>query len=179
MARNVTDREIAAAREQGAVTRARGLAATSVRYDAASRRILLELTNGALFGVPVGSLPSIAGASEADLRTVELLGESIVHIDSLDADYSVAGLVMNAVGRVAAARTLGKAGGSATSDAKAEAARRNGAKGGRPPGVATIQGSIATTRGKPVLHDRDGSVHLISSKSGKKKAAKRGHVRGK
>ena len=132
MARNVTDREIVEARRRAAKMRAAGLAATSARYDAESRRIVLELTNGTLFGVPVSSLPSIAGASREDLETVELLGEDIVHIESLDADYSVAGLVTHAFGRVAVARALGIAGGTATSDAKAEAARRNGAKGGRP-----------------------------------------------
>ena len=132
MAPDVTDQDISIARVRGARLRAAGLAATSVRYEAARRLIILELTNGNLFGVPVSALPNIAGASDDDLATVELLGESIVHIESLDADFSVAGLVMNAFGSVAAAKALGRAGGSATSPAKAEAARANGAKGGRP-----------------------------------------------
>jgi hypothetical protein len=132
MAREVTDQEIAEARARGARMRAAGLAATSVRFDAEKRRLVMELSNGNLFGVPVSALPSIAGATDADLASVELLGETIVHIESLDADYSVAGLIQNAFGPTLAARALGSSGGRSVSAEKAAAARANGAKGGRP-----------------------------------------------
>ncbi len=145
MARNVTYSEIAAARARGARMRAAGLAATSVSYDPHRRRIVLELSNGNLFGVPVSSLPNIAGATDDELETVELLGEDVIHIESLDADYSVAGLVASAFGSVAAAQTLGRAGGSVTSVAKAEAARANGLKGGRPPRALKVGGGKAAT----------------------------------
>jgi hypothetical protein len=174
MARNVTNREIAEARARGAQMRAAGLAATSVRYDAARRRIVLELTNGNLFGVPVSSLANIAGATDADLATVELLGENIIHLESLDADYSVAGLVMNAFGSIAAARTLGRTGGSVTSPAKAQAARANGASGGRPKKTRPVTFLVNPPPGAKPLGVRQPPV-----KYGAKKAAKRAPKRKK
>jgi hypothetical protein len=157
MARNVTDPEIAAARARGAQMRAAGLAATSVAYDGGKRRIVLELANGNLFGIPVSALPNIAGATDADLETVELLGESVIHIESLDADYSVAGLVMSAFGTLAAAKSLGRAGGAATSSAKTESSRANGAKGGRPRRVmiAADTGRVVSVRTTSVTHSME------------------------
>jgi hypothetical protein len=131
MAHKVTDQEIAEARARGAQMQAAGLAATGVVYEPRRRRIILELTNGAMVGIPVASLPHIAGATDDVLAAVELEGDDVVRIDSLDADYSVAGLVATFVGRIAAIET-GRTGGKARSDAKASAARANGAKGGRP-----------------------------------------------
>jgi hypothetical protein len=144
----VTDAQIAQARARAERDRAIGLAATAVRYDQPSRRLILELSNGNLFGIPVRALPHIAGASDDVLATVELLGEELIHIDALDADYSVAGLIQRAFEQSLAARTLGAAGGQARSHAKSSAARLNGAKGGRPRTSARVaetapQGSTA------------------------------------
>ena len=52
--------------------------------------------------------------------------------DALNADISVPALLAITFRRVGVAGVLGKAGGAAKSDAKARAARANGAMGGRP-----------------------------------------------
>lgn len=171
MARNIADQEIAQARASAARMRAAGLAATSVRFDPQSRRILLDLSNGALLGIPVSSLPNIAGATNEDLATVELLGESIVHVETLDADYSVAGLVTNLVGQMVAARALGRLGGAAVTSAKKEAARRNGAKGGRPP---LYRGTPAKGKGL-LVRETSSTAHRLTApkKTAKGKLAKK------
>jgi hypothetical protein len=73
-------------------------------------------------------------ASDDDLAEVEILGRGYaLHWEKLDVDLSVPGLLAGLFGtrrhmdRLRAARA-----GRATSTAKADAARRNGAKGGRP-----------------------------------------------
>jgi hypothetical protein len=66
------------------------------------------------------------------MRAVVLGGGTILHWEALDADYSVPALILSTVGATDIARHFGRAGGRVTSDAKAEAARVNGAKGGRP-----------------------------------------------
>jgi hypothetical protein len=94
---------------------------------------MLELTNGVLFGFPLSKIRHLRGASPEELRTVETTpGGSGVSWPALDMDLSVPGLIAASFPKSFAARQLGKRGGSATSDAKAEAARANGAKGGRP-----------------------------------------------
>ena len=129
----LTDAEILAqlpaAQARGEAMRASGLHATSARYDRARRRIILELTNGFLLGVPVLSLPALAAATASELAAVEVSAQgTTLSIPALDADYSVAGLVLSL-----AARENGRRGGAVTSRAKTDAARANGAKGGRPP----------------------------------------------
>lgn len=122
------DREIADAAAASAADAAAGLYATTARYDRARRRIVLELTNGYLLGVPVDALPDLATATAAQLAAVELSPAGMaLRIPALDADYSVPGLVL-----ALAARERGRRGGKATSRRKKRAARANGAKGGRP-----------------------------------------------
>ena len=132
MARRLTDAEILAripaARARAAATSAAGLHATSARYDRRGHRILLELTNGYLLGIPVQTLPHLAGATRAQLADVELSPHGAgLHFPAVDADYSVPGLVL-----AMTAREIGRRGGRAKSAAKAESARANGARGGRP-----------------------------------------------
>lgn len=94
---------------------------------------MLTLTNGVLFGIPLERLVEIAGAPDAMLREVELLGAgNVLHWERLDADYSVPALLVDAIGREHAAREFARKGGRSTTEAKAAAARANGAKGGRP-----------------------------------------------
>ncbi|MHB0963601.1 MAG: DUF2442 domain-containing protein [Gemmatimonadaceae bacterium] len=120
--------QLPAASRRAARERQDGLRASSVRYDRKAARIVLELTNGFSCGVPVAALKHIAKATPAQLATVRLSPEGgVLRIDTLDADYSVAGLVSSMT-----ARELGRRGGRARSAAKTQASRANGAKGGRP-----------------------------------------------
>jgi hypothetical protein len=120
--------QIPAARARGAEERRAGLYADDVSYDRRSGRLVLELTNGYQLRIPVSSLPDLADATQAQLAAVELGPEGhSLWFEELDADYSVPGLVLSL-----GMREAGRQGGSVTSEAKAEAARKNGARGGRP-----------------------------------------------
>lgn len=126
----VTAAEIAAARERGRIYRATQPHAKSARYDARNDRIVIELESGATFAFPPRLVEGLADAASAHLAEVELLGDGeALHWETLDVDYSVAGLVNGVFGT---ARWMAARAGRATSPAKAAAARANGAKGGRP-----------------------------------------------
>jgi hypothetical protein len=115
--------------------------AVTAAYDAAAERIVVELRNGCLFAFPTDLAQGLRGADPAHLAEVEVdfHGESL-HWETLDVDLGVPGLVSGVFGgqrwmrelALEAARETGRQGGSAKGGAKAEAARRNGAKGGRP-----------------------------------------------
>ena len=98
-------REYARARALGHHERAAGLHATSVNFDAAQRRVILELTSGYMIGIPITQFPEIQHASDAELAKGEVLGGGAqLHWESLDADYSVPALIHSAVGAKSIAR---------------------------------------------------------------------------
>jgi Protein of unknown function (DUF2442) len=108
--------------------------AQEARYDPASGRVIVELTNGCGFAFPARHAEGLAEAHDEDLAQVEVLGAGYgLHWEALDVDLSVPGLLAGLFGtkaymdRMRAARA-----GGTTSAVKAEAARRNGLKGGRP-----------------------------------------------
>lgn len=103
----------------------------SVRYDEASGRIVVEFGNGAALMVPACSIQGLENASVQQLQEVELLGETGLHWESLDVDYTIAGLMRGIFGN-AKFMEAQRRGGQSPSDAKITAARTNGAKGGRP-----------------------------------------------
>ena len=106
--------------------------AAAARYDAATRRLVVSLTNGADFTVPVAHVAELAEASEADVAVVEVGPAGLaLHWPALDADLSVAGLARVVFG-LHVARAAGALGGAVRSEAKAAAARENGRRGGRP-----------------------------------------------
>lgn len=114
--------------------------AKSARYDRKSGRVVAELTNGYLFSFPAELGQGLRGASAEELEEVEVApGGEGLHWEGLDADLLVARLVAGIFGSKAWMRELGRAGGSATSVAKARAARENGRKGGTTaPGGAEV-----------------------------------------
>lgn len=116
-------------------TRARraGLRATAARYDRRTGRVMMELTNGFVFGFPVALVRTLAGATAAQRAAVKVSpGGSALHWEKLDVDLSVPGLLLSSIGRAQKLTELARLAGQATSPAKATAARVNGAKGGRP-----------------------------------------------
>jgi len=93
----------------------------------------MELSNGYLYGFPATSIPELAKASAKQLAAVEVSpGGSGLHWEELDADLSVTGLLMSALGRKEKLTELARIAGRTKSPAKAVASRVNGAKGGRP-----------------------------------------------
>jgi len=129
--------QIPAARARAAAERKAGRRAVSARYDRLSGRIVMELSNGYLFGFPAKSSPYLAKATAKQLAAVELSpsGDGL-HWDDLDVDLSVPGLLLSALGRAEQLTELARIAGRSTSTAKAAASRANGALGGRPRKVA-------------------------------------------
>lgn len=107
--------------------------AKAARYDRRSKRLAVELANGATFLIPINLLQGFEGAPPDDIAAVEVVPRgSALCWEKLDLDYSVAGLVAGVFGNRAWMSELGRHGGHARSEAKARAARANGARGGRP-----------------------------------------------
>ncbi|MGO4438549.1 DUF2442 domain-containing protein [Rhizobium sp. RAF56] len=127
----VTDSELAQAKLRWEAERAERPIPASVRFDHLSERIIVEFTNGASFMFPARSLQGLEDAKADQLAEVELLGETGLHWESLDADYTISG-VMNGVFGTKAFMDARRRGGQSRSPAKTAASRANGAKGGRP-----------------------------------------------
>lgn len=100
-------------------------------YDAERDLVMFELRNGAVFGFPRRKGQGLEHATPEQLAQVEteLWGGEALHWEALDADISVPGIMFDMLNvRGWYAKWLG----SATSEAKAAAARENGKRGGRP-----------------------------------------------
>lgn len=107
--------------------------ATAARYDKRTGRIRIELNNGCTFMFPPDVAQGLRGASEEDLAVVEVMPTGYaVRWKKLDADFTIAGLLQGIFGTRAWMKEIGRQGGRRTTEAKANAARANGRKGGRP-----------------------------------------------
>ena len=108
--------------------------ARTARYDRRTGRVHVDLTNGCSFAFRARNAQGLEQASDAELAQVEILGRGLgLHWERLDVDLSVPGLLAGLFGtRAWMDRQRAARAGAATSGAKAAAARRNGAKGGRP-----------------------------------------------
>ena len=108
--------------------------ARTARYDRKTGRVLVDLTNGCSFAFPARNAQGLERAGDADLAQVEVLGLGLaLHWERLDVDLSVPGLLAGLFGTKSYMdRQRASRAGAATSAAKVAAARRNGAKGGRP-----------------------------------------------
>jgi len=107
--------------------------AKSVRYDATSRKIVVDLTNGCTFIFPVDMGQGLSNATDEELADVMVLGQGFgLHWEKLDADLSIPSLIIGIFGSKAWMRELARRGGTSNSQAKVAAARTNGARGGRP-----------------------------------------------
>jgi hypothetical protein len=91
-------RQIRTARAAEARDFSGGKRAVSATYDRASRRVIMELSNGHLFGFPVASIPALAAASDEELAACRTSGAGL-HWEALDVDLSVPGLLMSSIGR--------------------------------------------------------------------------------
>jgi hypothetical protein len=126
----LTDAQIEAARERGRIAQQTEPRAVSARYDAKAQRIVVELTSGATFAFPPALVQGLCDASPQELAEVVVspIGYGL-HWPRLDEDYSIPGLMNGIFGT---AKWMAARAGRGSSEAKAAAARANGAKGGRP-----------------------------------------------
>ena len=126
----LTDEQLAAANERGRIVRETQPHARAARYDAKSDRVIVDLTNGVTFAFPPRLVQGLHDATTAEIAEVEVIGAGFgLHWEALDLDYTVPGLVNGIFGT---AKWLAARAGRGASEAKAAAARANGAKGGRP-----------------------------------------------
>ena len=94
----------------------------------------MALHNGLELAFPPRLAQGLARAPPAELSVIEIspLGDGL-HRPAIDADLYLPALLQGVFGSKSwMARQFGSAGGRARSDAKADAARANGRKGGRP-----------------------------------------------
>lgn len=128
------DRMLDEAERRGRQSRAREPRATDARYDPASGRVLITLDNGCSFAFPARMAEGLEDASEDELASVEILGAGYgLHWEARDVDLSIPGLLSGLFGTKAYMdRLRATRAGSTSSPLKAAAARKNGAKGGRP-----------------------------------------------
>jgi hypothetical protein len=121
------------ATQRGREALAKAPRAAAAHYDKKTDRLVIELINGTIIAIPRKNIQGLSEASSADVAEVELTPFGLgLHWETLDEDFTVAGLVSGILGTQAWMAELGRRGGAATSDAKAAAARANGKKGGRP-----------------------------------------------
>ena len=125
------DSQYRAATARGDEERALSPIPVTVRFDAPSGRLVVEFTNGAALLVPARSLQGLEDASDAELAEVELAGETGLHWETRDVDFTIAGLMRGVFG-TARFMDAQRKGGQSRSAAKTAASRANGAKGGRP-----------------------------------------------
>lgn len=135
----ISEQEFQAAVLQGEEIRRNGYA-VSAEYDAHQNRLVVGLSNGVVIMVPVHLLEELAEAGADDLAEIKISPAGLgLHWPRLDADVYVPALMQGVFGtRRWMAAQLGATGGRATSKAKADAARANGRKGGRPPRSASL-----------------------------------------
>ena len=91
--------EIDAAMRAGAVAAAASPRAATARYEPATTRLVVELTNGAVFTVPVTALEGLADAPAERLAEVEIVpGGEGLRWKALDVDLGVPGLLAGVFG---------------------------------------------------------------------------------
>jgi hypothetical protein len=128
-----TDAEIDTARERAKLLDGEPMAKT-VKHIQKLNVLIVGLSNGRRLVLPVEDLQGLEGATHKQLQNYELLGGGAgIHWEDLDADLYVPALIEGRFGTKRWMAELGRRGGSAKSEAKQQAARANGAKGGRPP----------------------------------------------
>jgi hypothetical protein len=134
----VTDLQLEAAEIRGREILETEPRASAVRYDQATGRVVVDLTNGCTYAFPAQLVQDLHGATAEALAAVEVDGLGFnLHWPVLDADLYVPALISGIFGtRAWMTRALARVAGQAKSPAKAEAARTNGAKGGRPRKIA-------------------------------------------
>jgi Protein of unknown function (DUF2442) len=129
----VAEQDVQQAEKRMAALREKGFA-VSARYDRRTARIVVELNTGVQIAFPTRLMEGLAEASPDDLAEIEISPAGLgLHWPKLDADVYVPALLQGVFGSKRwMAAELGAAGGKVRSRAKAEAARENGRKGGRP-----------------------------------------------
>jgi hypothetical protein len=109
-----------------------GLLIEDASYNRALDALVLRLRNGRRVIFPREDLQGLRDAPAAKVARVEVLAGVGLHWEELDVDLYGPALLEGIYGSKRWMSEIGRKGGEARSAKKAKAARRNGAKGGRP-----------------------------------------------
>lgn len=143
------------ARRAESADRAAGRRALSAVFDRSAGRVMVELSNGAVFGFLPSHIPTLAHLTDAQLTEVTVTpGGSGLEWEALDIQVSVAGIILDALDPQAARSALARIAGKSRSSAKAAAARANGKKGGRPRTKAAPELASPHRQRHPQRHQR-------------------------
>jgi len=127
---DLSEAELDAAESRGREAARTEPRASRARYDPQTGRVEVDLTNGCTFAFPPRLVQGLEDANDADIAAIEVLGDGYgLHWEGPDVDISIPGLMMGLFG---ARSYMARRAGQTRSAAKAQAARANGAKGGRP-----------------------------------------------
>jgi hypothetical protein len=131
---DITDTVFEAANRQAATKKAAFPAVVSVRYDRRVARVIILLSSGLELAFSPKHVQGLENAHPADLMDAEITPSGLgIYFPRLDADLYIPALLEGFLGsRHWMAAQIGKAGGLASTEAKATAARQNGKLGGRP-----------------------------------------------
>ena len=131
---DIRNEEYEAANKRAAESRRKTPTATAVRYDRRISRIVIELSSGIEIAFRPHDAQGLERAKPDDMSEIEISPSGLgIHFPRLDADLYLPALLEGFLGsRHWMAAEMGKRGGKAKTDAKAEAARENGRLGGRP-----------------------------------------------
>lgn len=114
--------------------------ASSARYDAKSRRIVIDMTTGVTLMIPVSLIQGLQTDDEKALADFNLMADGTeIHWETLDAQFYIESFLKGVFGSqkwMSGLREhlaeIGRKGGSAKTSAKRAASAENGKKGGRP-----------------------------------------------
>ena len=111
--------------------------AITVEHVPGLNLLLVALSNRRRLVLPVEDLQGLEHATPEQLAKCELVGRGTgISFPALDADFYLPALIEGVYGTRRWMAELGRKGGGARTEAKRHAARKNGAKGGRPKKVA-------------------------------------------
>lgn len=130
----VTKDELEMANRRGEARLRKTPCATKVRYERKSDRVVIGLSTGIEVAFRPRDAQGLERAKPNQLDTIEISPSGLgIRFPKLDADIYLPALLEGFLGSKRwIAAELGKLGGSASTTAKAAAARRNGRLGGRP-----------------------------------------------
>lgn len=121
-----------AATRRGAERLKKTPVAVGAHYDRRTGRVVITMSTGVEIGFKPHDAQGLEHSRPSDLENIEISPSGLgVHFPALDADLYIPSLIEGMLGSKSwTASRLGKAGGSATSEAKTRSSRANGRLGG-------------------------------------------------
>jgi hypothetical protein len=130
---DVSDQQIDAARKRAKEFAAHDPCAFRARYDAKEDFVILNFADGVRVCIPRLQMQGLEKGSRAQLSKIEITGDGTgLHWPLLNVDHYVLGLLEHKFGTKRWMEQIGRRGGLVRSQAKTEAAQKNGLRGGRP-----------------------------------------------